>query len=149
MYRDYHLSHEMKRDIALYFRRRSLKMIRSQSMSLQFPMNADWIRSLAVSPFLSSSSTCSSVPESCPDYQRVTISGDYCAGVSRSNKTILIIQWFHMYSLYNQYIKKIFFFLNKRMSVPNSDYSGWLRTGCQRSVQGPAYTWEILKASLS
>lgn len=35
------------------------------------------------------------------------------------------------------------------MSIPDSDYSGWLRTGCQRSVQGPAYTWEILKASLS
>uniref|UniRef100_A0A674MRP6 AMP deaminase n=1 Tax=Takifugu rubripes TaxID=31033 RepID=A0A674MRP6_TAKRU len=40
------------------------------------------MRSLAVSPFLSSSSTCSSVPESCPDYQRVTISGDYCAGIT-------------------------------------------------------------------
>lgn len=61
-------------------------MIRSQSMCLQIPLNAEWMRSLAVSPFLSSSSTCSSVPESCPDYQRVTISGDYCAGVSRSNK---------------------------------------------------------------
>lgn len=149
MYHDYHLSHEMKRDIALYFRRRSLKMIRSQSMSLQFPMNADWIRSLAVSPFLSSSSTCSSVPESCTDYQRVTISGDYCAGVSRSNK--IMIQFVNDSTctrcIINTFKKK--FFLNKRMSVPNSDYSGWLRTGCQRSVQGPAYTWEILKASLS
>lgn len=77
-------------------------MIRSQSMSLQIPMNADWIRSLAVSPFLSSSSTCSSVPESCPDYQRVTISGDYCAGVSRSNK--ITIQFGNDSSLYNQYI---------------------------------------------
>ncbi|XP_029702115.1 AMP deaminase 3 isoform X2 [Takifugu rubripes] len=63
-------------------RRKSLKMIRSQSMSLQIPLNAEWMRSLAVSPFLSSSSTCSSVPESCPDYQRVTISGDYCAGIT-------------------------------------------------------------------
>uniref|UniRef100_A0A673CFI9 AMP deaminase n=1 Tax=Sphaeramia orbicularis TaxID=375764 RepID=A0A673CFI9_9TELE len=28
------------------------------------------------------SSTCSSLPEHCPDYQRVTISGDYCAGIT-------------------------------------------------------------------
>lgn len=86
-------------------------MIRSQSMSLQIPMNADWLRSLAVSPFLSSSSTCSSVPESCPDYQRVTISGDYCAGVSRSNK--ITIQFGNDSSLHNQYILKkgfVFFF---------------------------------------
>uniref|UniRef100_A0A7N6BP98 AMP deaminase n=1 Tax=Anabas testudineus TaxID=64144 RepID=A0A7N6BP98_ANATE len=59
-----------------------LRMIRSQSMSLQIPVNADWTRSVAVTPFLSPSSTCSSVPDNCPDYQRVTISGDYCAGVS-------------------------------------------------------------------
>lgn len=59
-------------------------MIRSQSMSLQIPVNADWTRS--VTPFLSPSSTCSSLPESCPDYQRVTISGDYCAGVSNINR---------------------------------------------------------------
>lgn len=96
-------------------------MIRSQSMSLQIPMNADWIRSLAVSPFLSSSSTCSSVPESCPDYQRVTISGDYCAGVSRSNK--ITIQFGNdstgSHCTINTF-ENLFFFL----SVPNSDYSG-------------------------
>lgn len=59
-------------------------MIRSQSMSLQIPLNADCTRSVSVTPFLSpsSSSICSSVPENCPEYQRVTISGDYCAGVS-------------------------------------------------------------------
>uniref|UniRef100_A0A3Q3WVG8 AMP deaminase n=1 Tax=Mola mola TaxID=94237 RepID=A0A3Q3WVG8_MOLML len=61
-------------------RRKSLKIIRSQSMSLQSPVNTDWKRS--VSPFLSPSSTCSSVVESSPDYQRVTISGDYCAGIT-------------------------------------------------------------------
>lgn len=76
----------MRYSTSFFYRRKSLKMIRSQSMSLQIPVNSDWIRSLAVSPFLSSSSTCSSLPESCPDYQRVTISGDYCAGVSKSNK---------------------------------------------------------------
>uniref|UniRef100_A0AAQ5XSV3 AMP deaminase n=1 Tax=Amphiprion ocellaris TaxID=80972 RepID=A0AAQ5XSV3_AMPOC len=63
-------------------RRKSLKMIRSQSLSLQIPVNTDWTRSVAVTPYLSPSSTCSSVPESCPDYQRVTITGDYCAGVT-------------------------------------------------------------------
>ncbi|XP_044055659.1 AMP deaminase 3 isoform X2 [Siniperca chuatsi] len=63
-------------------RKQSLKMIRSQSMSLQIPVNTDWTRSVAVTPFLSPSSTCSSVPENCPDYQRVTISGDYCAGIT-------------------------------------------------------------------
>ncbi|XP_068602060.1 AMP deaminase 3 [Brachionichthys hirsutus] len=63
-------------------RRKSLKMIRSQSMCLQIPVNADWTRSAGVPPFLSPSSTCSSVPETCPEYQRVTISGDYCAGVT-------------------------------------------------------------------
>lgn len=63
-------------------RRKSLKMIRSKSLCLQFPVNTDWTRSLAVTPFMSPSSTCSSVPENCPDYQRVTISGDYCAGIT-------------------------------------------------------------------
>ncbi|XP_018518599.1 AMP deaminase 3 isoform X1 [Lates calcarifer] len=63
-------------------RKKSLKMIRSQSMSLQIPVNTDWTRSVAVTPFLSPSSTCSSLPENCPDYQRVTISGDYCAGIT-------------------------------------------------------------------
>lgn len=70
-------------------------MIRSQSMSLQIPVNTDWTRSIAATPFLSPSSTCSSVPESCPDYQRVTISGDYCAGVSAINKSLKwCLSWF-------------------------------------------------------
>lgn len=63
-------------------RRKSLKMIRSQSLSLQIPVNADWTRSAAATPYLSPSSTCSSLPEAIPDYQRVTITGDYCAGVT-------------------------------------------------------------------
>ncbi|XP_046897222.1 AMP deaminase 3 isoform X2 [Hypomesus transpacificus] len=61
-------------------RKKSLMMIRSQSM--QIPVSAEWTRAVAT-PFLSpSSSTCSSLPESCPEYQRVTISGDYCAGIT-------------------------------------------------------------------
>ncbi|XP_061598989.1 AMP deaminase 3 [Cololabis saira] len=63
-------------------RRKSFKMIRSQSLSLQIPVNTDCSRSVADTPLLSPSSFCSSVPESCPDFQRVTISGDYCAGIT-------------------------------------------------------------------
>ncbi|XP_034046757.1 AMP deaminase 3 [Thalassophryne amazonica] len=63
-------------------RRKSLKIIRSRSMSLQFSGTTDWARSLADTPFMSPSSTCSSMLESYPDYQRVTISGDYCAGIT-------------------------------------------------------------------
>ncbi|XP_028434415.1 AMP deaminase 3 isoform X1 [Perca flavescens] len=63
-------------------RKKSLKIIRSQSMSLQIPVNTDGMRSVSVTPYLSPSSTCSSLPENCPDYQRVTISGDYCAGIT-------------------------------------------------------------------
>uniref|UniRef100_A0A673YJU6 AMP deaminase n=1 Tax=Salmo trutta TaxID=8032 RepID=A0A673YJU6_SALTR len=65
-------------------RKKSFKMIRSQSASLQglqIPVTAEWARSV-VTPFLSPSSTCSSLPENCPEYQRVTISGDYCAGIT-------------------------------------------------------------------
>lgn len=60
-------------------------MIRSQSMFLQSQVNTDCTRSAVVTPYLTPSSTCSSVPENCPEYQRVTISGDYCAGVSNVN----------------------------------------------------------------
>lgn len=65
-----------------FFRKKSLMMIRSQSMSLQIPGNTDWTGHTP--PFLSPSSTCSPLPENFSDYQRVTISGDYCAGVSTS-----------------------------------------------------------------
>ncbi|XP_037604296.1 AMP deaminase 3 isoform X1 [Sebastes umbrosus] len=63
-------------------RKKSLKMIRSQSMCLQIPVKIDCTRSVTVAPYLSPSPTCSSVPDNCPDYQRVTISGDYCAGIT-------------------------------------------------------------------
>ncbi|XP_041839552.1 AMP deaminase 3 isoform X2 [Melanotaenia boesemani] len=63
-------------------RKKSLKMIRSQSLSLQMPLNTDCSLSGTVTPLLSPTSTCSSVAETCPDFQRVTISGDYCAGIT-------------------------------------------------------------------
>ncbi|MEQ2254449.1 AMP deaminase 3 [Ilyodon furcidens] len=63
-------------------RRKSLRLIRSKSLSLQIPGNIDYLDSRTVTPSVSTSSTFSSVAENCPDFQRVTISGDYCAGVT-------------------------------------------------------------------
>ncbi|TNN86600.1 AMP deaminase 3 [Liparis tanakae] len=80
--------HELRKELAEEHseestkRKKSLKMIRSQSMSLQSQVNTDCTRSAAVTPYLTPSSTFSSVPENCPEYQRVTISGDYCAGIT-------------------------------------------------------------------
>uniref|UniRef100_A0A8C9TQK2 AMP deaminase n=1 Tax=Scleropages formosus TaxID=113540 RepID=A0A8C9TQK2_SCLFO len=56
-------------------------LIRSQSMSLQIPVSTDWALSV-VSPLLSPASTCPSIPDNVPEFQRVTISGDYCAGIT-------------------------------------------------------------------
>lgn len=56
-------------------------LIRSQSLSLQIPVTTDGSGSGTFTPLMSTSSTFSSAPETCPDFQRVTISGDYCAGV--------------------------------------------------------------------
>lgn len=52
---------------------------RSQSLSLQMPAGAEW----------AASSPCTPEPvfhESFPDFQRVTISGDYCAGVTENTE---------------------------------------------------------------
>ncbi|KAI1889815.1 hypothetical protein AGOR_G00166810 [Albula goreensis] len=62
-------------------RKKSFKLIRSQSMSLQIPVSTDWALSV-VSPLISPASTCPSLPDNFPEYQRVTISGDYCAGIT-------------------------------------------------------------------
>lgn len=56
-------------------------LIRSKTLSLQIPGASDHPDSKTVTPSGSTSSSFSSVAESCPDFQRVTISGDYCAGV--------------------------------------------------------------------
>lgn len=63
-------------------------MIRSQSMSLQMPTQ-DWKGPPSVSPAMSpttplvlgAASKPGLAPYDMPEYQRVTISGDYCAGV--------------------------------------------------------------------
>ncbi|KAF5891982.1 AMP deaminase 3-like isoform X2, partial [Clarias magur] len=60
-------------------RKKSLRMIRSQSM--QMPVCVDWGRTTPT-PIVSPSSTCPSIPDNFPEYQRVTISGDYCAGIT-------------------------------------------------------------------
>ncbi|XP_005989754.1 AMP deaminase 3 isoform X2 [Latimeria chalumnae] len=68
-------------------RKKSFKMIRSQSMSLQVP-SYDWTLSV-VKPILSppSPSTTASFLSAqtfydVPEFQRVTISGDHCAGIT-------------------------------------------------------------------
>lgn len=56
---------------------------RSQSLSLQIPTGAgEWIASLPCTPE-------PGLPQAFPDFQRVTISGDYCAGV-KSSITLLL-----------------------------------------------------------
>uniref|UniRef100_A0A8C8SYM9 AMP deaminase n=1 Tax=Pelusios castaneus TaxID=367368 RepID=A0A8C8SYM9_9SAUR len=68
-------------------RKKSFKMIRSQSLSLQIP-SQDWIApsvspvSSPATPVLPGVVQPVQVPYTVPEFQRVTISGDYCAGVT-------------------------------------------------------------------
>lgn len=127
-------------------------------MLLQMPVNADCSRPVAVTPYLSPSSTCSSVPENCPDYQRVTISGDYCAGVSTVNINVWESDHFAKQIVYlllpsygvvvTEYWKTLAG-LQWFMFILHLDHSGGLWTFSQKSVKGSAYSREILKASLS
>ncbi|XP_047372131.1 AMP deaminase 3 isoform X4 [Sciurus carolinensis] len=71
-------------------RKKSFKMIRSQSLSLQMPAQQDWKGPPTTSPALSpatpvlpgATSQPTPAPYAMPEYQRVTISGDYCAGIT-------------------------------------------------------------------
>ncbi|XP_012884168.1 PREDICTED: AMP deaminase 3 isoform X3 [Dipodomys ordii] len=70
-------------------RKKSFKMIRSQSLSLQMPVQQDWKGPPVASPALSpaapvpgATSQITPAPYAMPEYQRVTISGDYCAGIT-------------------------------------------------------------------
>uniref|UniRef100_A0A3Q3WHY6 AMP deaminase n=1 Tax=Mola mola TaxID=94237 RepID=A0A3Q3WHY6_MOLML len=56
-------------------RKKNFKLKRSQSLSLQIPVSIDWAPSVPCTPE-------PSLPEGFPDFQRVTISGDYCAGIT-------------------------------------------------------------------
>ncbi|XP_052008961.1 AMP deaminase 3-like isoform X1 [Xyrauchen texanus] len=60
-------------------RKQSFKLMRSHSMSLQIPNARDWAMSV-ISPLLTP--TVDSLPINIPEFQRVTISGDYCAGIT-------------------------------------------------------------------
>ncbi|NP_001398844.1 AMP deaminase 3 isoform 4 [Mus musculus] len=71
-------------------RKKSFKMIRSQSLSLQMPTQQDWKGPPTASPAMSpatplvpgATSKPGPAPYAMPEYQRVTISGDYCAGIT-------------------------------------------------------------------
>ncbi|KAK2504069.1 hypothetical protein MC885_019549 [Smutsia gigantea] len=71
-------------------RKKSFKMIRSQSLSLQIPTQQDWKGPPTASPAMSPKTpvlpgaTSQPMPEpyGLPEFQRVTISGDYCAGTT-------------------------------------------------------------------
>nr|XP_046205391.1 AMP deaminase 3-like isoform X1 [Oncorhynchus gorbuscha]XP_046205392.1 AMP deaminase 3-like isoform X1 [Oncorhynchus gorbuscha] len=110
-------------------RKKSFKMIRSQSASLQglqIPVTAEWARSV-VTPFLSPSSTCSSLPENCPEYQRVTISGDYCAGITVED--------------YEQAAKTLMKALFIREKYSRLAYHGFPRTVAQFLRSAENQTW--------
>ncbi|OPJ73905.1 AMP deaminase 3 isoform X1 [Patagioenas fasciata] len=68
-------------------RKKSFKMIRSQSLSLQIP-SQEWKAPSAnpvmspATPVLPSAFVPVQVPYDVPEFQRVSISGDYCAGVT-------------------------------------------------------------------
>lgn len=62
-------------------KKKSFMLKRSQSLSLNSPASCDWPLSV-VSPVLPPTSPEPSLPESFPEFQRVTISGDYCAGIT-------------------------------------------------------------------
>uniref|UniRef100_A0A9L0RYP3 AMP deaminase n=2 Tax=Equus TaxID=9789 RepID=A0A9L0RYP3_HORSE len=71
-------------------RKKSFKMIRSQSLSLQIPTPQDWKGLPTISPAISpttpvlpgATSQLMPAPYAMPEFQRVTISGDYCAGIT-------------------------------------------------------------------
>ncbi|XP_006780231.1 AMP deaminase 3 [Neolamprologus brichardi] len=106
-------------------RRNSLRMIRSKSLCLQVPANADWAR--LVTPFMSPSSTSSSVQENCPDYQRVTISGDYCAGITLDD--------------YDQAAKNLFKALLLREKYSKLAYHRFCRTTSKFLQSAQNTTW--------
>uniref|UniRef100_A0A7N8XJF1 AMP deaminase n=2 Tax=Mastacembelus armatus TaxID=205130 RepID=A0A7N8XJF1_9TELE len=62
-------------------RKKSLMLKRTQSLSLQLPVSTEWAKSV-VSPLMAAPAVEPPLPDSYPDFQRVTISGDYCAGIT-------------------------------------------------------------------
>lgn len=62
-------------------RKKSFKLLRTHSMSLQLPNASEWAMSI-ISPLMSPSTEEGPAPFNIPEFQRVTISGDYCAGIT-------------------------------------------------------------------
>ncbi|XP_073709753.1 AMP deaminase 3b isoform X2 [Misgurnus anguillicaudatus] len=62
-------------------RKKSFKLLRTHSMSLQLPNASEWAMSI-ISPLMSPSTEEGPTPFNIPEFQRVTISGDYCAGIT-------------------------------------------------------------------
>ncbi|XP_027017324.1 AMP deaminase 3b isoform X3 [Tachysurus fulvidraco] len=62
-------------------RKKSFKLIRSQSISLQIPGASEWAMSV-IGPLLNPAISEAPGESNVPEFQRVTISGDYCAGIT-------------------------------------------------------------------
>ncbi|XP_058244173.1 AMP deaminase 3b isoform X2 [Hemibagrus wyckioides] len=62
-------------------RKQSFKLIRSQSISLQIPCASEWAMSV-IGPLLTPATSDAPAVSNVPEFQRVTISGDYCAGIT-------------------------------------------------------------------
>lgn len=63
---------------------------RSQSVSLQTPTSGDWAQ-CGATPVFAATPAEPFLPEGFPEFQRVTISGDYCAGVNSANTPHVVI----------------------------------------------------------
>ncbi|XP_056622238.1 AMP deaminase 3b isoform X3 [Triplophysa dalaica] len=62
-------------------RKKSFKLIRSNSVSFQIPNASEWAMSI-IAPLLTPSTDEETAAINIPEFQRVTISGDYCAGIT-------------------------------------------------------------------
>ncbi|XP_033972723.1 AMP deaminase 3 [Trematomus bernacchii] len=153
--------HELLKDLAEQQseestkRRQSLKMIRSQSMSLQIP---DLTRSVTVTPYMTPSSTCSSVQENSPEYQRVTISGDYCAGITvedyeqaaKSLFKALLIREKYSKLAYHKFCRTTAKFLRSTENIKWSEEDDVLPDMCQCPKDGEdPYSMENIPENLN
>ncbi|KAM9481038.1 AMP deaminase 3b isoform 1-T4 [Clarias gariepinus] len=62
-------------------RKKSFKLMRTQSVSLQIPGASEWAMSV-IRPLLTPDIPDAPVLTNVPEFQRVTVNGDYCAGVT-------------------------------------------------------------------
>ncbi|XP_027871890.1 AMP deaminase 3 isoform X2 [Xiphophorus couchianus] len=109
--------------------RQSFMLIRSKTLTLQIPGASDYPDSKTVTPSGSTSSSFSSVAESCPDFQRVTISGDYCAGITLED--------------YEQAVRSLFKALMLREKYSKLAYHRFCRTTSQFLRSAENLIWDI------